>query len=110
MSNKAFGGYNWESTCYLYDFKDRFFCIAFVQDFSKVEFATDRFNEIKKLLDEKYSPGDSTGDSVLYRNSNGRHALLSIVPGSNGQKWFCMLHYIDKELYLKDTKEARGEL
>lgn len=106
--NVAFGGYSWSYASFLFDYKDRFFCIAFVQDYSELASATERFNEIKGLLDGKYGAGESTGDTVQYGTPNGRYAILSIAPWKN--KWCCTLHYIDEELYRKDTQEAQTEL
>lgn len=110
--DSAFGGYKWLSIVNLFDFKDRFFGIAFVHETGVFDEVYTRYTEIKNTLDKKYGPGEVSEDGVHYYDSYGRGIVLAVMESDreNVQRWFCGLYYLDEKLYQKDTEVATDEL
>ena len=108
----SYGGYTWQETTFLFDYRDRFFCIAFTQDFSNPDNARARFNEIKSTLDDKYGLGEKTQYGVRYGNPQGKCILLAVVPtsGKNADGAMCGLYYMDEKIYQTSTAAATDEL
>lgn len=107
-----YGGYTWQETTFLFDYRDRFFCIAFTQDFSNPDNALTRYSEIKSTLDSKYGAGEKTQYGVRYGNPQGKCVLLSVVPttSKNGDGAMCGLYYMDERIYQTSTAAATDEL
>lgn len=105
-----YGGYTWQETSFLFDYRDHFFCIAFTQEFSNPDNARSRFNDIKSTLDNKYGVGESIQDGVRYGNPQGKCIILSIVsiPQKDGE--VCCLYYLDEKIYRISTAKATDEL
>ena len=108
----SFGAYTWQKTAFLFDYKDRFFCIAFTQEFSHSDGARSRYSEIKSTLDSKYGVGEQTQYGVRYGNPQGNCILLSVVPmaDKNGDGAMCGLYYMDERIYQTSTAAATDEL
>lgn len=107
-----YGGFTWQEATFLFDYRDRFFCISFTQEFGNPDNATARYDEIKSTLDNKYGLGEITQFGVRYGNPQGRCILLSIVPtaGKNGSGAICGLYYLDEKIYQTSTAAATDEL
>ena len=108
-SHVPYGGYTWQEASFLFDYRDRFFCIAFTQDFSTA-YAESRYNDLKATLDEKYGVGTTTEYGVLYGNPQGKCIVLAIVPHSDKEGAMCGLYYMDDKIYRTSTAEATDEL
>ena len=100
----SYGGYTWNNVSFLYDYRDRFFCIAFSQEFANEDAAVARYKEIKNTLDEKYGSSQKTQHGVLYGNPQGKCIQLAL----NGT--FCILYYLDEKIYQASTVAAINEL
>lgn len=105
-----YGGYTWQETSFLFDYRDRFFCIAFTQEFSNPDNARGRYNEIKSTLDSKYGVGESTQYGMRYGNPQGKCIMLTIVPTNQKEGAICGLYYMDEKIYKSSTAEAIDEL
>lgn len=106
----SFGGFIWRETSYLFDFRDRFFCIAFIQPFSNNDNALSRYNTIASVLEQKYGQGKAVQDGIQYGNPERRSIVLSLVPKSDNTGMICGLCYIDEAIYSTDTMTASNEL
>ena len=107
--NVAYGGYKWQAT-FLFDFRDRFFCIAFLQNFSNPDNARIRYNDVKSILDSKYGEGVESQDVVVYGNPDGECIRLAVIPVPEKSGAVCGLYYMDEEIYKVDTAAATDEL
>lgn len=106
----AYGGFTWQETTFLFDFRDRFFCIAFLQDFSNPDNARARYNDVKATLDGKYGIGQESQYGVVYGNPDGKCIRLAVVPVPEKSGAMCGLYYMDDTIYKTDTADATDEL
>ena len=105
-----YGGYTWQEASFLFDYRDRFFCMAFMQEFSNPDYARLRFNDIKSTLDTKYGIGEAIQYGVRYGNPQGKCIILSIVPIPKKEGEVCCLYYMDEKIYQTSTAAATEEL
>ena len=106
----SYGGYIWQDTAFLFDFRDRFFCIAFLQDFSNADNAKARYNDVKATLDAKYGVGQETQYGVVYGTPDAKCIRLAVIPIPEKSGAMCGLYYMDERIYKADTAAATDEL
>ena len=109
----SFGGFNWNNALYLFDFKDRFFGMAFVFETRNYEQAYSRFDEIRGALEKKYGVGNAMLNGVHLSDKYGRTVELVVFDYETTRgntEYICGLYYLDEPLYQKDTEMATDEL
>lgn len=109
-SRIAYGGYTWQDASFLFDFRERFFSIAFLQDFSDPDDARTRYNEIKSTLDGKYGVGHDSQYGVVYGDLEGMCIRLAVVPVTGKDGVVLGLYYTNEQIYRIDTAAAIDEL
>lgn len=105
-----YGGYTWKEVSFFFDYRDRFFCLAFFDLFSESEKGKERYDAVKSTLDEKYGLGRDIQYGVMYGNPEGKCISLVVLPLQDAGYTVCGLYYLDEKIYQTDTASAIDEL